>query len=220
MNNPRKLAFHTSLATVFLLAAGCAAGPEKNPSPAVPAVAGTAAATFTSGDLEKLRTQSEFYVRKVRQLLPPKSAEAFECEKRYMAAHSSVNGGIVDLQGLVAAGQNPAQSTEYTAKCAVAREEVNSFINYADAELLKQVAPEATVTERSPVTGEVTQRALPFAFLGVDVLAGLGNWAWTKFTEARKISKTRVEEAKKALITDFEKRRWRSSEEIVGPPPK
>ncbi len=222
MKNLSRSLFHAARLVVVLLAGGCAqdAALRLPPQPPPVAVAPLPGGTFTLGDLEKLRIQTEFYVRKVRQALPPKAAETLECEKRYAFAHSSVNGGIVDLQSLVAAGKDPAQSGEFTTKCAAAREEVNSFISLADAELLKVVAPGDRVRERSPATGEVTERAIPFAFIGVDVIASLGNWAWKQFSEARKVSKAHAEETKKSLATSFDKQRWRTFDEIAGPPPK
>ena len=197
------------------LVVGCANGPEKPRPPLEPPSSASPVAVFTLGDMEKLRVQSEFYARKVRQFLPPKSGEALECEKRYAFSQAAVNGAIVDLQNLVLAGRDPAENSDFCTKAAASREEVNGFINYADAELLKVVSPEARVTSRSP-SGEVSERVFPLGLVGLDVIAGLGNWAWKQISEARKVGTAKAEEAAKRLASGFDKQRWRDFEDIVG----
>lgn len=200
---------------LIVLPVACENPPKPNGGAAGPSTVGRAVADFTLGDLEKLRTRTEFYVKKVRQLMPPRSAETLECERRYAFSQASVNGAIVDLQNLVLAGRDPAGSLEFGQKAAQAREEVNGFVNYADGHLLRVVAPGETVTVRSP-GGEVSERAFPFAFLGVEALASLGSWSWKQWKAARTVSTVKAEEAAKRLAAGFDKQRWRDFDDIVS----
>ena len=150
--------------------------------------------------LVQQREEASFYVRKVREKLPPGSSEAFQGEKLYEQARGSVNGSMTQLQLSLQEGNDPASDPEYAAACEESQHKIQAFTTFAD----HYTSPEDKAQEKF----------FPLIPITADFLISLGKSLWGEASTKRKIQEEQRVKRAKDLSEKIETTKWVSFREI------
>lgn len=151
-------------------------------------------------NLVKQRDEAGFYVRKVREKLPPSSNEAFQGEKLYEQARGAVNGSMTHLQLSLQEGEDPAKDPEYAVACEESQQKILAFTSFAE----RYTSPEDKAQEKFFAIGAI----------GADFLFGLGKSVWGEVSAGKKVRAELKAKRAKELADKIETTKWASFREV------
>lgn len=150
--------------------------------------------------LVQQRDEAGFYVRKVREKLPPTSGEAFEAEKLYEQARGSVNGSMTQLQLSLQEGKDPANDPEYSAICEESQHKIQAFTTLAE----RYTSPEEKAQEKF----------FPLVPITADFLISLGKSLWGEVSSKRKLAEEQRVKRAKELSDRIETTKWAAFRDV------
>lgn len=159
------------------------------------AAAKTPPLTIYLANLTAQRDEASFYVRKIREKLPPTSNEAYQGELLFEQARGSVNASMTHLQLALQAGQDPSTDPSYGDRCEESRQKILAFREHAH----RYTSPEERAQEKFIGT------------IGAEFIVGLGKSIWGEVSAGRKvIAEVRAKRAKE-LSDRIETVKWTAS---------
>lgn len=159
------------------------------------AAARTPPLTIYLANLTAQRDEAAFYVRKVREKLPPASNEAFQGELLYEQARGSVNASMTHLQLALQAGQDPTADPSYGDRCEDSRQKIVAFREHAH----RYTSPEERAQEKFIGT------------IGAEFIVGLGKSIWSEVSAGRKANAELRAKRAKELADKIETVKWTAS---------
>lgn len=159
------------------------------------AAAKTPALTIYLANLTAQRDEASFYVRKIREKLPPASNEAFQGELLYEQARGSVNASMTHLQLALQAGQDPTADPSYGDRCEDSRQKIVAFREHAH----RYTSPQERTQEKFIGT------------IGAEFIVGLGKSIWGEVSAGRKANAELRAKRAKELADKIETVKWTAS---------
>ena len=203
--NPRKL-FHLVViaGAVLGLGAGCkTAEPRTSPQNQVDEELKKElerekkALTLFLVKLVEERDIVSFYVRKVREKLPPASSEAFQAELLYEQARGAVNSMLVQFQLDLQEATDPTADTDFKNNCEETKQKLAAFKTYAH----RQTVPGELAQEKFFDPGSATAS---FVF-------GLGRAFYESYSAVKKANADQKSKRAKDLTDRIETVKWTAS---------